>query len=233
MSRLSYVIKLTGYIFDIIDNSNYNELYRLSKYIKELYRRGLRFIIVVGGGATLRNWIEYLRKFSSTSEYDLDELGILFTRINAEIFRRLLYPTSLDLIPETIEEAIIAAKTSDKNIVLGGVSPGYSTNSVAAHIASKILIPLINMTRVGGVFTKDPQLYNDARKLDRITIDELINLMSSHMESAGHYPLLDKTSLNIIKQYRVKTYVIPASKYALEKLIHGECIGTEIDPNPQ
>jgi uridylate kinase len=231
MSRLSYVIKLTGYIFDISDSENYNQLNNLSRYIRELYGRGFRFIIVVGGGAVLRSWIEYLRKFSSVSEYELDELGILFTRINAGIFRRLLHPTSLDIIPETIEEAIVSAKTSDKNIVLGGVSPGYSTNSVAAHIAARLSIPLINMTRAGGVFTKDPQIYSDAKKIDRISVNKLIELLSQHTESAGHYPLLDKTSLNIIKQYRVKTYIIPATKHALERLIDGECIGTEVDPN--
>jgi len=83
------------------------------------------------------------------------------------------------------------------------------------------------------VFTKDPQIYSDARKIDRISVDKLINLLSSYTESAGHYPLLDKTSLNIIKHYHVKTYIIPASKHALEKLIEGECIGTEVNPNPQ
>lgn len=230
MSNLSYVIKLTGYIFNLNDSDNYKELYNLSKYIKELYSQRRRFVIVVGGGAFLRRWIDYLRKYSKVSEFQLDLLGIQFTTLNARIMSMLLYPTAVDTIPKSIEEAVVLAKESDKNIVLGGVSPGFSTNAVAAYLAGQLSVDLINMTRVGAVYTKDPEVYDDAEKIDQISISMLSKLLSSYKESAGHYPLLDRTSLKILKKYKIRTYIIPATVSALKNLLQGSCEGTIVYP---
>jgi len=222
-----YIIKLTGYIFNPHESI---ELVRLSETIKSFLKKGYMFIIVTGGGLEFREWLSILRKHSKSSEYDLDHLGILFSRLNAEILKRLLYPYVEKTIPESIEEAIILFKEKDKNIVMGGVSPGFSTNAVAASLSARLGLPLINMTRAGGVYDKDPEIYKNAKKLDKVKVNLLIKMLSKEYEAAGHYPLFDLTSLKIIKEYNVNVYVIPANRESLKTILEGKHVGTIIEP---
>jgi len=221
-----YIIKLTGYVFNPHKSA---ELVRLSETIKSFFKKGYMFLIVTGGGLEFREWLNILRKYSKSSEYELDHLGILFSRLNAEILKRLLYPFVDKAIPESIEEAIALFKEEKRNIVMGGVSPGFSTNAVAASLSARLGLPLINMTRAGGVYDKDPEVYKDAKKLDRVTVSLLIKMLSEEYEAAGHYPLFDLTSLKIIKEYNINVYVIPANKESLEKILEGKHVGTIIE----
>ncbi len=219
-----YVIKLTGKLFDI---ENVDRLVKIAETVKE-YSGRYRFILVCGGGGTLRKWLSKLRESSSASEYDLDMLGIAFTRLNADILRLMLKPYSIDYIPESIEEVLNLIHTTNKIIVLGGISPGFSTNAVAAFIAKELGYVLINMTSAGGVYDRDPSKYSEARIIDEIHIEDLIRLLSDRVEHAGSYPLFDMTSLNLIKNYKISTYVIGPDQEQLIKIFDGGSSGTRI-----
>jgi len=216
-----YVLKITGYLFN---DDMLHELYELAEYIKSLSEKGKTFIIVVGGGSYLRSVLSFLRKYSYASEYDLDILGIYFSRLNAYILLQLLQPLVVESIPTSVEEALTLYFKFRKNIVMGGVSPGFSTNAVSAYIASRLSSPLINMTRVGAIYDKDPEKFSDAKKINVIHIDRLIEIIEKYKESAGYYPLFDKSSLNIIKEYNIPTCIIAPSRMSLHNYIEkGEC----------
>ncbi len=219
-----YVIKLTGSLFE---PESFSSLRSIAEVAIDR-RDDFKGVFVCGGGKTLRKWLTNLRENSNSMEYDLDYLGIEFTRINARILMLLLKPHVYPFIPTSIHEAILIAKNIDKHIVMGGVSPGFSTNAVAAFLAKELGYRLINITSAGGVYDKDPKLASDAQILDKIHIDDLIKMLSDRVEYAGSYPLFDLTSLNIIKKYSIKTYVIGPEKDQLVKLLNGESVGTEI-----
>ncbi len=219
-----YVIKVTGKIFE---PENSSLLVAFADTLMK-YREKYRFIVVCGGGKTLRYWLNILRRESSVSEYELDLLGISFTRLNAELLIKLLYPYSIDNIPKSIEAVIQLVEASNKIIVLGGLSPGFSTNAVAAFIAKELGYTLLNITSAGGVYDKDPLKYPDAKKLDEVVIDDLIKLLNRESETAGNYPLFDMTSLNIIKEYKIPTYVISTDVKDLKAILEGGVAGTKI-----
>lgn len=219
-----YVIKLTGSLFE---KSSSHSLVSFADTLKNYISR-YRFAVVCGGGNTLRHWLDILRSKSSVSEYSLDLLGIGFTRLNARILINLLYPIVHEQIPESVESALEAIYTTNKIVVLGGLSPGFSTNAVASFISRETGFSLINVTRAGGVYNRDPSLYKDAKKLKEIYIDDLIKILSREGETAGNYPLFDMTSLNIIKKYRIPTYVISTDVSDLEAVLNGGSAGTKI-----
>ncbi len=222
--RRGYVIKLTGKLFEK-ENSDLlvNFAETLGKYLGRY-----KFAVVCGGGSTLRHWLKILRSESRVGEYDLDLLGISFTRLNAEILIKLLHPNAYPRIPVSIEAVLELINSTNKIVVLGGLSPGFSTNAVAAFIARETGYSLINITSAGGVYDKDPLVYPDVKKLDKIHIDELIKILRRESEMAGNYPLFDMTSLNIIREYRIPTYVISMDVSDLKSLLDGERAGTEI-----
>ncbi len=222
--KAGYVIKLTGSLFE---PENFPVLRELAEVMKE-FSREINAVFVCGGGKTLRKWLANLRRDSDASEYELDILGIEFTRLNSKILTLLLKPHSYPYIPESILEAVQYAKSTDKYIVMGGVSPGFSTNAVAAFMAKELRYRLVNVTSAGGVYDKDPQLHPDAVVIPKIHIDQLINMLSDRVEYAGSYPLFDLTSLNIIKQYKIETHVISPDPSQLKKLISGYEVGTRI-----
>ena len=219
-----YVIKITGKLFDI---ENSDGLISLAESIRKHSGKN-RFILVCGGGGTLRKWLAKLRESSESSEYELDLLGISFTRLNAEILRLMLKPMSIDYIPESLDEVLNIATTTNKIIVLGGLSPGFSTNAVAAFIAKELNYILINITSAGGVYNKDPSKYPDAVKLEKIHINDLIKLLWRESETAGNYPLFDMTSLNLIKENKIPTYVISTDVKDLNTILEGGPAGTQI-----
>jgi len=212
-----YVVKLTGSLFD---EANWETLVSIADTAR-VARGRTRLLFVCGGGKLLRKWLSLLRREGGASEYDLDMLGIMFTRVNARIFSLLLKPDSVERIPETVEEAVELARSTDRHVVMGGVSPGFSTNAVAAFLARELGYSFINMTGAGGVYDKDPSVHSDAQLLRRVDMDRLAEILGSTSEHAGHYPLLDKTSLGIIKRYRVKTYIIPPDPESLGDVLSG------------
>ena len=228
MSRI--VLKLSGYIIDEFLLNNQSRLLKILEFIKEdSLREGRKYAIVVGGGSHARKVINRLRLYK-LDEFTLDTIGISISRINALIVQSLIKPYVYGKIFNNIIEASYVFKYKNVNIIVGGFSPGFSTNAVSTLLAYLSDAEcLINLTRVGGIYDRDPQKYDNARLLRRVRIDELIKILSKHAEYAGHYPLFDSNSLRMIKEWRIKTYILPPTREALEKLlIHRELIGSEI-----
>ena len=63
-----------------------------------------RLLLVCGGGKVARYYITTGRDIGAT-ERELDELGIMTTRINAKLVSLSLGEMAIDSIPTTVEEA--------------------------------------------------------------------------------------------------------------------------------
>jgi uridylate kinase len=138
-------------------------------------------------------------------------------------------------VPKSFEELSIAI-SSHKIVVMGGLQPGQSTTSVAITVAEYIKAErLVILTDVDGIYDKDPNLYKDAKLIEKISYDSLQKLILEPsidtQAAAGEYRIFDAVSLQILKRSRVNVFVISGKKLTqFNKLWNNEkeIIGTII-----
>ncbi len=181
--------------------------------------------IVTGGGKTARAYIKTARTFGVGEEF-LDEIGIAATRLNAMLLKPFICPRKD--VPKTVEEA--AAMTPP--VIMGGTTPGHSTDAVGAMLASAVDADrFVIATDVDGIYDSDPKKNKEAKKFDSIPIKELRNMSPDEWKEAGKSSAIDGIACGIIDENRIKTYVVNGKNFeALENAIYGrEFKGTIIE----
>jgi len=218
------VISIGGSVL-ISEEANNTFFEDFKKLIKKTSKKN-RIYLVVGGGKTARNYIQLGRNLNLTEE-KLDEIGIEITRVNASLLSNIL-GFSNDTIPCTTDEA----KNMKKPVVImGGTTPGHSTDMVAAELAEKTeALRLIIATNVDGVYDKDPNKYKNAKQIKEISVKKLIDQHGTKWDSAGKNVVIDGPALKIIERSRIPTYVLNGKKLGqLEKAINNKSFnGTRI-----
>ena len=208
------VISIGG---SVLFPENIDELYfeKLTKLFKKLSAK-YKIYLIVGGGKTARKYIK-LGRTLGLNEIKLDEIGIEITRINAEILTNLI-DKSNKKIPISTDQA---KKMTNEIIIMGGTTPGHSTDMVGAEIAKKThASKFIVATNVDGVYDKDPNEFLDAKKYNEITIDKLIKKYGTKWEIAGKNMIIDGPALKIIKKGKIPTFVLNGKNLdELEKAI--------------
>ncbi len=198
------------------------------------YRAGTyRLYVVTGGGAMARRYINMARELGA-NEVLCDYIGIALTRVNA----RLLISALQNAYPEPFSDyAAVRAKLPElesgmsKIAVMGGVTPGYTTDAVSAILAEYINADLLlNVTSVDGVYDADPRKYPDAKKYNRITSRELVRLTTRDELKAGSRIVIDPVAAKIIERSGIRTIVLDGSnpRNIIDVIIHGRHHGTEI-----
>ena len=223
----TYVVKLGGSLLFNSDGSLRRDY--LEKFLEVLYdtqTEGYRLIVVVGGGATARRYITLVRE-TVANESALDQLGILSSRLNAALLYTMYYKT-FPIVPVSVEELVRFYSSTLPVIFMGGLQPGQSTTTVAALVAEATRSQLIITTDVEGVFTADPKKDPNARLLETISVDQLMEMFSKP-QRAGEYRLIDLLALQVIKRSRIKTRIIKGDPPGnIRKAIKGEKLGTLI-----
>lgn len=181
-----------------------------------------RLFIVTGGGRIARTYIEAGRALGASEPF-LDRLGIQVTRINARLLIAALGSSEGDEMPHTIEEARAAGKGSTL-VVMGGTTPGHTTDTVAAELAEAVgAARLVNATSVDGVYTADPAKDANARLLDRAGYDELVRLAGESHTHAGPSIVFDPQAARIVARARIPLAVVNGRDFeALRSAILGK-----------
>ncbi|MFP3985443.1 MAG: hypothetical protein ACLFU9_05700, partial [Candidatus Bathyarchaeia archaeon] len=132
-------------------------------------------------------------------------------------------------VPVSIAEAVKASKKG-KIVVMGGLEPGMTTDTVAAYIVQKAKAQLlVKATDQEGIYTKDPKKYEDAEKLDKITFRDLTQLLTQNRHKAGIHQILDPVAVKILQKINAKTIVVNGyNPQNIQKAIEGQEIGTII-----
>jgi uridylate kinase len=202
----SIVVSIGGSVIlsEEIDAKFFRTLVSLLKEISMKYK----IFVIVGGGNVARKYIKLGRDLRF-NEKVLDSIGIYVTRINAKILTNIIEKSN-DEIPCTTDEAI---KKEAPIVVMGGTTPGHSTDMVGAELAEKVSADLfIIATNVDGIYDKDPNKYNNAKQLKEVKIDQLIENYGTKWKSAGENVVIDGPSLEIIKRAGLTTYVVNGKK---------------------
>ena len=198
------MIKLGGFAFSNDDRRPLVEEY--VKLFKDLFGKH-QLVIVTGGGRIARYYIRAAREMG-VPESLCDHLGILASRLNARLLVDGLGECAFPRVPTRIDE-LKHYFASGKIVGMGGMTPGHSTNAVAAIAAETIKADLfINATDVDGVYTSDPSKDSKATKLDEVTVDLLSKILSNADITAGAYDLMDPLALRIIQRSKIPTTIL-------------------------
>ena len=197
------VISLGG---SVVTPPDADKLEKVAAEIKKIARKNMVFV-VVGGGKTAKEYIEMARGFGS-NEVCCDLMGIEATRMNARVLIAALSGSGYPDPPSGYRDAKRAMEPG-KVIVMGGVSPGYTTDAVAAILAEYVGANLlIKATSADGVFDSDPNKNPNAKKYDRISPEELIEIsIKTHMK-AGSTSIMDPIAAKIIERSKIPTTIV-------------------------
>ncbi len=195
-----------------------------------------RLFVVVGGGGAARDYIELPRKLG-VDEGTSDEIGILVTRLNATLLIAALGDAAYPKVAESHAEAKKFAE-SNKIVVMGGITPGQTTDAVAAVLAERVRASVfINATSVNGIYDKDPKKHKDAKRFETLTPQQLLVIVSQIGLGAGSNNVLDIIAARIVERSHIPLVVLDGTEpeNLSNAILKGTFTGTvvsEEDKNP-
>jgi uridylate kinase len=199
--------------------------------LHELSDEGCELGAVVGGGSVARQYIQAARELSA-NEFQLDELGIGVTRLNARLLIAAMGYGVQRTPATTYEEAGEAVRRGDTT-VMGGITPGQTTDAVAAALAEYVDAELLVFaTSADGVYTADPETDDGAEQLSQLTPAELVDIIAPMDRGAGASAPVDLLAAKLIERSGLRTIVLDGTnpEAVVDAVLHGEHTGTDIVP---
>jgi len=226
------VLKLSGEALKGDRNSGIDEetIVNTAKQIKKLQELGVQVSIVVGGGNFWRG-----RSSKTMDRTTADYMGMLATVINALAMQDALENLGVSTRVQTaiemrqIAEPYIrrkAVRHLEKNRVVifaaGTGNPYFSTDTTAALRAAEIESEVILLAKKGvdGVYDSDPLKNPDAKKFDKLSYKEVLNMGLGVMDSTAASLCMDNNIPIIVFGIENPENII--------KVVMGEEIGTKL-----
>ena len=178
--------------------------------LKPLLAAGKEIVIMVGGG-------NYARGAQLASDQiprvTADNIGMLATVmnglalssvLNAEgVDTRVLSSIAADQVVDQFTHRRALSHLEKKRVVIvaGGMGRPYlTTDTAAVELALEMDCEVVlKATKVDGVFDRDPQKYDDAKKYDHITFDQA--LQDSEIN------VMDKAALGLASEHNTSVIV--------------------------
>jgi len=223
---LRIVLRIGGSVIASPPNPKIISMY--VEVIRRLLDEKHQVVVVVGGGAPAREFIQIAKKIG-LDEPEQDEVAISISRIFAQLISMKIggrgwkdIPASLAEMKEILQNRGIA--------VMGGLKPGMTTDAVAALVSSEINADVIvKATDQDGVYTKDPEKYADAEKIDEMSFEDLSRLLERSRYTAGIHQIIDPEAARILREKRLRTIVVNGfNPENIVKALRGEKVGTLI-----
>ena len=183
-----------------------------------------KMVIVVGGGSIARQYIEAASKSGLGTE-DQDLIAIEASRLNAKLVGMKLGSPD---VPTTVETAI-SRVTKNGVVVMGGLRPGITTDTVATLVAeawrSNLMIKASNQE---GIFTADPRVHKRAQLLPRVSYPMLEAILGGR-HAPGIHSIVDPVAVERIVKRRIKLVVVNgANPENVLSAIEGAPVGTTV-----
>lgn len=177
---------------------DYDKIDQIAKDIINLHQKWIEIAIVCGAGN--------IRRYRDTVEAGIDRvksdhLGMMATVMNAVLINDKIVKNGQKWIvfsslgvhipPITKEYNSLSArkKLSDWYIVFcaGGSGNPYSTTDLGAVLRALELEcdVVVKATKVDGIYNKDPKKYQDAKKIQNITFEEIGQLWLNVMDQSA------------------------------------------------
>lgn len=180
------IISLGGSI--IIPKTGFSPAFlkKFRKLIIAEVNKGKTFLLIVGGGATARQYQNALRHTRKPSNADLDWMGIAATKINAEFVRLLLQDIAYKAV---VSDPTKKIKTNKPVIVASGLKPGCSTDLRAVQFAKTYgASDVINLSNIEYVYDKDPAIHKSAKKIEHSSWKDFRKIVGDSWEPGANAP---------------------------------------------
>ncbi|MFH1651261.1 MAG: UMP kinase [Chloroflexota bacterium] len=203
---------------------------RIARQIKEVIAMGVEVGIVVGGGNI---WRGSKAAADGIDRVTADYVGMLATVINAltlqdvlereEVMTRTLTAINIQQVAEPYirRRAVRHLEKGRVVIFAGGTGNPYMTTDTAAALrAIEVDAEVLLMTKnhVDGIYSADPRKTPDAKKFEKLTHLQALNM---------RLEVMDATALSLCLENRLPIIVFDLdTAHSLEKAICGEHIGT-------
>ncbi len=196
--------------------------------IKTVKQQGHEVAVVLGGGALAREFIG-IAKNLGLDMVAQDEIAISCSRLFAQLFLKKIGEAGCSKVAWTLDDAAECLHEG-KVVVMGGLKPGITTDAVAALVAERIdAALLVKGTDQDGVYNKDPRKYDDALKLDSLSLEELAGIFEQNVHKAGMHQIIDPEAIKVLKRKHLKLIVVNGFKPEnIWAAVKGENIGTVI-----
>ncbi len=203
---------------------------QISLAIAHIRGLGVQVGIVVGGGNIYRG--SQLQKEGLVGRVTGDQMGMLATVMNGLAIRdsleqrnirtRLMSALPIGEVTEgySSRNAIRYLKNDEVCIFVAGTgNPFFTTDTAACLRGIEIEADLIlKATKVDGVFDKDPSVYADAKKYEKLTFDKVL---------AQKLGVMDLTAIALLREHNVPLQVFNMNKQnALLNVVVGKNEGT-------
>ena len=218
----SIIIPKTG--FDLAFLKKFRAL-----ILKEV-KKGEKFVIVIGGGATCRTYQNAAREFGKPSKDDLDWIGIKTTLLNAELVRVLFDGYSHKTVIINNKEKV---KTKMPIIVAGGEKPGHSTDMDAVMFAKTYgAKEVLNLSNIDFVYTKDPNKFKDAVKIETISWKDFRKNVVGYTWDPGKNAPFDPIASGVAEKNKMTVSIMNGNNLGeVAKALTGKkFVGTKVSP---
>lgn len=226
------VLKLSGEALKGEKHSGIDEetIVNTAEQIKVLQEMGVQVSIVVGGGNFWRG-----RSSKKMDRTTADYMGMLATVINALAMQDALENLGVSTRVQTaiemrqIAEPYIrrkAVRHLEKNRVVifaaGTGNPYFSTDTTAALRAAEIEADVILLAKKGvdGVYDSDPMINPKAKKFEKLSYKDVLNMGLGVMDSTA-------ASLCMDNNIPIIVFGIEETENIL-KVVSGEKLGTQL-----
>lgn len=203
---------------------------RISEEIKELHNLGVEVSIVVGGGNFWRG-----RDTKEMDRTTSDHMGMLGTVMNALALQDSLESIGVDTrVQSAIEMRQIAEPYIRRKAIrhlqkgrvvifsAGSGNPYFSTDTTAALRAAEIEADVILLAKKGvdGIYNSDPKINKNAKKFEKLTYIDILNLGLGIMDSTA-------TSLCMDNKIPLIVFGIDEPRNIID-VVKGKKIGTHV-----
>lgn len=202
-------------------------LKKIKKLVLNYIKKGNRIVLVCGGGSICRLYQNAASKLTKTNHQDKDWIGIMATRLNAELIRVMFKEWAYEKVIYNPHEKI---KTKKKIIIGAGFEPGCSTDTIAVILAKQFKASLvINTTNTDYVYDKDPNKYKGAQKLEDLSWAEYKRIIGGVFKPGMHAPF-DPVASKLAMKYQMEVAIINGKNLGnLKKLLDGKkFVGTTL-----
>ncbi|MBD3204027.1 UMP kinase [Candidatus Woesearchaeota archaeon] len=198
------ILSLGGSIL-VPDEIDYFFLKEFKQFVLDYIEKDYKFIIFCGGGRINTKYITAAKRISKIKEKDLDWVGIMASRLNAELLRVIFQDLSAKKVIYDPTEKITLEKPVT---VAAGWKPGWSTDYDAVLMAEQLNInEVINLTNISYVYDKDPNKHKDAEKIKETTWKKYLEIIGEKWSPRLSTPF-DPIASKKAKQIGLKVAII-------------------------
>ena len=161
-------------------------LHAFRSLIQREVKKGKRFIIVVGGGHTAREYQNAANAVVHLNAEDVDWLGIHATRLNGHLLRALFRDIAIHRV---VKDPTRPLAWHDSVLIAAGWKPGWSTDYIAVRLAKKYKASqILNLTNIDSVYDKDPSKFEDAEPFKDISWTAFRKIVGSKWVPGANAP---------------------------------------------